>query len=294
MVISEVCYWPKPNEPEWIELANVSDKPVDVKDWEIIDGQTLDIKISEQSLVIPPKSFLVIILDGKEKSATPFKNNQSTIHSAKGIKGNLLGDKGGQIALYSLLNDGYELPVIHSFVAWGRSPGSIISDAINVQYWTQPQETVAGTGPDILLGLFTSIQQGGSIGLLEPKDKAGIKYKNWVVFLPADTNPGQSNVNKRRPDLAPYVPDGAKTDEHGFRNLTVVPMEEGVKYQFQVCYDRACQQVFLNHIGNNFDYHLAKPIPPQSTYYWRARLIYPDGTASGWSEVRSITHKIKE
>lgn len=291
VVISEVCYWPKPNEPEWIELANVSDKPVDIKNWEIIDGQTLDIKISEQSLVMPPKSFLVIILDGKDKSATPFKNNRSTIHSAKGIKGNLLGDKGGQIALYSSLDDFFVPSMIHGFVAWGRSPGSIIDDAIIAERWISPQDRVIGTVANLIGSPTRPVLQGGTIGLVESGNKPTYSKDSWGPFLPSEINPGWLNT-KRSVLISPL--GGRTTQPDGSANIQVIWMEAGVKYHFQVFTDKACQHIFLDATQDGADYHLEKPIPLGATYYWRARLIYPDGTLSDWSEVRSITHKIKE
>ena len=284
VVFSEVCYWPKEGEPEWIELTNVSDKPVDIKGWEIIDGQTLDIKISEQSLIIPPKNCLVVKLDGTGEPVTPFKDNQAVVHFAKGVSGNLLGDQGGQIALYSFLNDGYEPPVIHSFVAWGRSPGSIIDDAIVAGRWGTPENVVSGSGPGPTMGPMRNVIRGGSIGLVLPTPTSGAQ---WGAFLPSELNPGQLDM-RRGVIISPL--NTKVTDEKGYANIQVIWMELGTKYEFQVCMDEACTKVYIDAINEGADYHIEKPIPPDMTYYWRARLIYSDDTRSEWSEVRSISN----
>lgn len=289
VVISEVCYWPKKGEAEWVELANVSDKPVDIKGWQLVDGQSLDFVVSEKSLLMPSMSYLIVKLDGTGKMPTPFNQSKATTHSPRGGVGNLLGDKGGQIALYSPEIDVFNPSEIRSYVAWGRSPGKIVADAVKSEHWSSPADSVLGSGQEIIWGPGRTIQQGGSIGLIEPVTRRVYAYNRWGVFAPSETNQGETGAGKRGPILTPYAPDGAKTDSRGYRNISVIPVEDGVKYQFQVCSDRECTKLFLEHTGGNFDYRIEKPIPANSTYFWRARLIYPNGVESQWSEVRSLS-----
>lgn len=288
VVISEVCYWPHNGETEWVELANISDKPVDIKGWQLVDGQTLDFVISELPLLMPSASYLVVKLDGTSEAPKPFAQNRATIHSPRGVVGNLLGDKGGQIALYSPEVNIFNPSEIRSYVAWGRSPGRILSEALKAEKWSDTSATVFGTGPDIIMMPAKTIAQGGSIGLVESVNHWGYAHEHWGVFAPSEVNPGETGVARRGPTLTPYAGDGAKTDAPGYRNISVVPMENGVQYQFQVSADKTFLNLFLDHTGKGFDYRIEKPIPPQSTYFWRARLIYPGDVKSAWSEVRSL------
>lgn len=288
LVLSEVCYWPQAGESEWIELTNISDRAVDLKGWQLLDGQSLDITITESSFLLPPNGYLVVRLDGSALPIAPTKNGSWVAHSPKGIVGNLLGDKGGHIALYSPEVDVLNPAKIQSYVAWGRSPGRIIAEALQAEKWVSAEQTVFGTGPDLVMGPVKTLRQGGTIALVESPEHWGYAHEHWGVFSQSEANPGATGFAKRGPTLTFYAGDGATTDVQGYINISVVPVEDGVKYQFQVCSDKKFTNVFLDHIGTNFDYHIEKPIPRQSAYFWRARLIYPDGTQSHWSEVRSI------
>lgn len=285
VVISEICYWPKKGEPEWVELANVSDRAVDIKGWQLLDGQSLEFTVSEKSLSMPPKSYLVVKLDGSGQAPIPFTQNKSVAHSPRGVVGNLLGDKGGHLALYS--NNPVESTYkIRDYVAWGRSPGRVIADAMIVGLWLHPQDVVFGSSLEPWVGVARKIQQGGSIGVVE---STGNRAKEkWAVFTPEEVNPGQSGVGKREPTV--YFPIGGKTSEDGTATLSVIPMEEGIKYQFQVCVDKMCQQVFLDVTQSHPEYILEKPIPKNTTYYWHARLIYPNKSTSRWTELRTLTN----
>ena len=291
IVLSEICYWPNAGEPEWVELTNVSKRAVDLKGWQLLDGQTLDIVITESSFLLPPNGYLVVRLDGAAKPITAEKPGIWIAHSAQGITGNMLGDKGGQIALYSPEVDVFNIAKIQSYVAWGRSPGRIVAEALEANKWSSAERTVLGTGPDIIWGPAKTLQQGGTLALVESPDHWGYAHEHWGVFAASEANPGATGLAKRGPTLTNYAPDGATTNVEGYLNISVVPMEDGVKYQFQVGSDEKFTAIFLNHVGENFDYRIEKPIPPRSTYFWRARLIYPDGTESAWSEVRRLVRE---
>ena len=237
---------------------------------------------------MPPQSYLVVRLDGTGQPAAPFAQNKAVAHSPRDIKGNSLGDKGGQLALYSQQADQYHPSEIRSYVAWGRSPGRIISDAVKARQWSSPSDTVRGTGPDIVMAPIKTIQQGGTIGLVETIDHWGYAYEHWGIFAPIEISPGQSGSNKRGPTLSDLTDE--KTDENGMTTLVVVRMPEATKYQFQVCIDQNCQQVFIDSVTMHDNYPLEKPIPRNTTYHWRARLIYADGSTSQWSKVRSLTN----
>ncbi len=288
IVLSEVCYLPQAGESEWIELANFSERAVDLKGWQLLDGQALDFVITENSFVLPPGGYLVVRLDGSALPIAPVAPGSWVAHSPRGTVGNLLGDKGGHIALYAPEIDVFNPAKIQSYVAWGRSPGAIVAEALEAQQWSMAEQTVLGTGPDVILGPAKTLRPGGTIALVESPAHWGYKHGHWGVFSPSEANPGETGFARRGPVLTHYAYDGATTDIEGYSNISVVPMEEGVEYQFQVCSDKKCADVFLDRVGTNFDYRIEKPIPRHSTYFWRARLIYPDGTQSRWSEIRRL------
>ncbi len=59
IVINEIMYAPKDEEPEWIELLNRSEQPINLKKWHFSDAADTIIVI-EDDLFIQPDSFLVI------------------------------------------------------------------------------------------------------------------------------------------------------------------------------------------------------------------------------------------
>lgn len=293
IIFSEICYQPKQGEPEWLEITNISEKSINIKDWTVTDGQSLNFVISSQPLHVPAQGVLVILLDGTGQPTTPFDNNHKAVtHTGTGVTGNLLGDSGGHIALYSPPPAHYDSPSIHSYVAWGFSPGRIIADAIKANVWSTPSflpdKIVPGTDPETLVVPRKIMQPGGSIGLIEPT-KTGPFQPHWGIFAHSEVNPGK--VSFERGITLAFPPDGWKSDRAtGIYTLRVVQMGKDTKYQFQVSADRAFQQVYLDSIQQGPNYIFEKPIPRNSIYYWRARLVNPDGTVALWSEVRSITY----
>ncbi len=62
ILVNEIKYSPKNDEPEWVELYNNSDYNIDLKDWTISDVLTTPIskKIFEEEFIFPSKTFFVI------------------------------------------------------------------------------------------------------------------------------------------------------------------------------------------------------------------------------------------
>lgn len=65
IIINEVMYAPSGGEPEWIELVNISEQPIDIKDWLIGDVLTIPTKtfITNNSIEILPGEYFVIAKD---------------------------------------------------------------------------------------------------------------------------------------------------------------------------------------------------------------------------------------
>jgi hypothetical protein len=153
VVISEVMYWPEAGQGEWVELTNDSNIAVDIAGWRLRDGSAIDFAISEDAFVIPPKSSVVVMLDGTGQKPTAFTRNRATAHSPKGVSGDVLKDRGGQLALYCNVGNRHEREIVKGFVAWGRSPGRVLDDAMRDGVWsawrTEPNAVVLGTRPEI-------------------------------------------------------------------------------------------------------------------------------------------------
>jgi len=59
IVINEFMYLPEGDEPEWIELFNTTDKPVNLKGWKLHD-RTSRVTITNDTLIINPEEYLII------------------------------------------------------------------------------------------------------------------------------------------------------------------------------------------------------------------------------------------
>jgi len=78
MVINEIMYNPAPSMPEWIEIFNKSDVPVQTDLWSLADSDTTrSIPFSDSSLIINPSDFLILSRDSIPGAV--FKKNQAVI-----------------------------------------------------------------------------------------------------------------------------------------------------------------------------------------------------------------------
>ncbi len=59
LIINEFMYAPQDDEPEWIEIFNRSESPIDIKGWYLSDENNTT-ELTDSSLIIQPDSFLVI------------------------------------------------------------------------------------------------------------------------------------------------------------------------------------------------------------------------------------------
>jgi hypothetical protein len=73
ILINEVMYNPADNEPEWVELVNVSGQEINIKDWSISDVLTTPTKnfITNDDIILQPEEYLVIAKDTSFNSAHP-------------------------------------------------------------------------------------------------------------------------------------------------------------------------------------------------------------------------------
>ena len=65
VVINEIMYSPSPGEPEWLELLNRSQDPVQLLGWTTEDSKDRQV-FCQDSLSIPPDSFVLVVPDSAE------------------------------------------------------------------------------------------------------------------------------------------------------------------------------------------------------------------------------------
>jgi len=101
IIINEVMYSPSNNEPEWVELVNISDKSIDIKDWSVSDILTTPTKsfITNSNLEIQPGEYFVLTRD------TSFYNFHSSVnYKVKIVNFAALGNTEDGIIIYDFRN----------------------------------------------------------------------------------------------------------------------------------------------------------------------------------------------
>jgi hypothetical protein len=73
IVINEVMYSPIDNEPEWVELVNISDEPLNLKNWSVSDILSSPTKnlITTDDLILQPEEFMILAKDTSFNSHHP-------------------------------------------------------------------------------------------------------------------------------------------------------------------------------------------------------------------------------
>ncbi|MCX5800740.1 MAG: lamin tail domain-containing protein [Candidatus Eisenbacteria bacterium] len=71
VVVNEIMYAPATGEPEWVELFNRGQMPVDVRGWWIEDSSQKKARLTSLPVVIGPGEFLVVTQDKKLFQETP-------------------------------------------------------------------------------------------------------------------------------------------------------------------------------------------------------------------------------
>ncbi len=77
IVINEIMYAPKSPEPEWIELYNRTNEPVNLKNWKVGDSQTL--KTINVDFIINPADFIIITSKDTLPSIYPWLNRNKIL-----------------------------------------------------------------------------------------------------------------------------------------------------------------------------------------------------------------------
>lgn len=117
VVINEIMYAPKNNEPEWIEIYNRCDRTINLKNWRIGDSTQL-IEISKEDYKIGPREYLVI---SDDQTITNYYQIQSKL-IAKALP--TFNNSGDDIILKS--NQNKTIDSVKYVSNWGGAEGKSI------------------------------------------------------------------------------------------------------------------------------------------------------------------------
>ncbi len=294
VLISEICYFSKPQSLEWIEIANISEKPVDISRWQLVDGQSVRLRFPPKIPLLKPKQYAIVKLDDQQASV---EHNEKTkkliIHlPAKSI----LGDAGGHIAL--LNSSGWSFRPssrnIEAYISWGYGPGLVLGAAIRANRWSDTFDGYLGTANHHFMVPPPGIRflkPGGSLGWVGLYDKGAKKrtdLASWGIFTADEVTPGRQPV-RRRPIIAPrWNADNpfkpvTRMDDNGRARLVVAEQEDQLASVLrQVFSDIECTRLVKEPKDEDVT------LKPSMKYFWRAQNIYLDGARSPWSEVYII------
>jgi hypothetical protein len=289
--ISEVCYWTKPGQRQWVEIWNSGQKPVDLQGWTVRNGVELNLVLAAQKMILAPGQYAVIVFDDTGQKSPGVAPGSLVIHASTGPYAEVLGSGGGRLALYSLAGNLGD-DSMQSFVAWGperfsERPGekTLMLAALQAKLWS-PSTWIQGSGQESLAGAIWPIRPGGSIGIVKPAES--YLRESWIIFQADEVNPGRTGNHCQKPQWA--FPGGL-TYEKGIARFSMCFPREEVRFHFQIFRDKALTKLFEEGIQDNGFYISKKSIPVEATYYWRVRYLYPDGTYGKWMDTMAVYHR---
>ncbi|MFA6596569.1 MAG: lamin tail domain-containing protein [Ignavibacteriaceae bacterium] len=132
LVINEIMYAPTTGEPEWVELFNRSEKPINLKKWKISDNAT-PVAISNIDVFIPAKSYIVL---SKDSTVLNYYNITSQVIT---LSLPALNNTDDAVVLRDSLN--ILMDSVYYFSSWGGGSGRSLEridmdqPAINQSNW---------------------------------------------------------------------------------------------------------------------------------------------------------------
>lgn len=178
IVINEIMYAPSAGEPEWVELFNRTNKPVNIKRWRFSDAANTVI-ITTQDIIIGPFSYIVITQDS---SILNYYNLPVQI-----VRFNLpaLNNTGDNVVIRDSL--GILIDSVTYFPAWGGNTGgrslerfSVDSSSITQTNWKTSTGTLKATP--------------GKINSITPKDN-DLAISKFSSKLPYSVIGGEIEFN---------------------------------------------------------------------------------------------------
>ena len=289
VIISEVCFYPKQGKAQWLELANISERVVDISGWKIRNERFS--LVLPKGLNLAPSRCLLIVFDGKNE--LEHKQGSYILHSFDGINTRVLGSAdSGQCALYDAKGK------MMAFVLWGTHPfdSNLVKDAVKAGLWQGLYYFVpVKHSRSGIKGPIKEIKEGGTIGLYNYPNLDPADAKQWVVYDPDEVTEGMLNPLVR--PVLHLPPNGAHItqiyDMNGHLTSTIsfscakVPGAD--KYRFQLCRNKDCREVLKDEIENYIVWNVE--FEQRGIYYWRAMAIDTrTGRKSKWSRVNEFRY----
>ena len=192
ILINEVMYAPNDNEPEWIELINASNDPVNLKNWSASDLLTTPTKnkITENDLVLSPGEYLVIAKDSSLINYFPELKSKIVV-----VNFGTLGNTEDGV----VITDFRDLTIdsLHYNSSWGGSNGhslerlSLSSPTNDSTNWAATLAENKGTPGEINSVLNASSYKRSDLAINEIMFDPGEDNSEFIEFL----NLGSKEIN---------------------------------------------------------------------------------------------------
>jgi hypothetical protein len=200
VVINEIMYHPSTGEPEWVELYNRTNSPINLKKWRLYDASS-SARITATDKFIPAKSFIVLTADSSIlnfynipseiiKFSLPALNNTGDavmIKDSLGIKVDslyYLPDWGGNVGGRSLERISVDESSIDS-TNWGTSVNIFRATPGSINSLSQKDFDVAVS--EILFNPEYPIE-GDTVSISAKVKNSGLNNANFSLQLYEDTN----------------------------------------------------------------------------------------------------------
>lgn len=279
---SEVCFWPEEGESEWVELYNASDSAIDISGWKLTWSGGGEYVFPSFDPIV---SFGVVIVNLGENTALKYGNLVEFNSGIHKDKDNLDKNKCQII----LIDEGN---VSVDKVTWGDR--DIKWDNLN-KVDLRTKNVMDEVSSEVLIGPAKFSKKGGSISLIKT-----LTYKYdaaWVVNYVSEKNKGLLSLDGK--NLAPIGFGGMEKMEINLSEfkkdvyyIKVLKSDfANIKYEFQLANDSLFANPLFTPTAST---SIACPVERQflpsikSTVYWRARYVWPDGSAGNWGEVYEI------
>ena len=136
LVINELMYEPKEDEPEWLELFNTTAKRINLKGWRVKDERTKAV-LTDSTFYLNPKSYVVIARDSLSKA---FVGNFASLI----VNLPTLNNAGDQIVLIDSLKR--QIDSVDYSSEWGGSRGISLERVSAALQSNEPSNWGSSTG----------------------------------------------------------------------------------------------------------------------------------------------------
>ena len=130
--LSEIMFYPKKAEPEWIELYNGSDQDVDIVGYEISNSKDTVYKIPETIPPVPAGAFVLVVFDGKDSTEDDSSFEGDSLATLHATPQNIFANDSDSCMIFS--GKPHSMKTMQAFAAWGDAEDSNASVKKNAQH----------------------------------------------------------------------------------------------------------------------------------------------------------------